>query len=242
MRRHRSVVTLLVLILGASPLLGTTQAEEVVRSGEYRFSWFGKDLGREQFTIRKTATGYRIDATLRLDVDGQVPCTSTYELDATRRLVRATYRELTAGGAEVEYEIRDRVLTARGLSGKPRGVVRRYELEDGAVVTGPHYVTDFFVLEPLGLEVGTRRTQTAYTFGFGSWEPLRVTLESRRERDKRLKLPDRSRVQATVYKCEIKAPKKTYKTRSWLDGDGVSARITVGAPIGSMDVRLHANE
>ena len=106
------------------------------------------------------------------------------------------------------------------------------------MVTGPHYVTDFFVLEPLALDVGKRHVQVAYTFGFDSWKPSRVLLKSEREKDRKVKDGQGNRVSTKVYRCEIVTSEKTFKTRSYLDRDGVSVRIKVGAPIGSLSVVL----
>ncbi len=207
------------------------------REGLYEFSFFGKDLGREDFQIKPEADGYRIDARLELRVDGQVPSEATYFLDDQRRLVRAVYKELVPGGAAAEYRIENGVLIARGLGGSAQGE-RRIVLEAGSVVTGPHYVTDFFVLEPLDLKVGEQRTQTAYTFGFAGWEPQRVTLKSKREENRRIRTAEGGRMSATVYRCEIETENKTFRTRSWLDENGVSVKITVDAFLGSMSVEL----
>ena len=242
MQTLASTTTLAVALLAApndswSPGPDPAPVERVVRTAGYDFRYFGKDLGDESFTIARVETGFRIEATLALDIDGQVPSRSTYELDDERRLVRATYHELVPGGAKAEYHVEDGVLIARGLGGSARGE-RRIPLEAGAVVTGPHYVTDFFVLEPLALAVGERHEQVAYTFGFEGWEPSRVTLKSRRDRDKRVKVKGGERVGVTVYRCEIVTSRKTFRTKSYLDDDGVSVNISVGAPIGSMNVSL----
>jgi hypothetical protein len=219
---------------GSAP---TDSTERLLRRAAYDFSYFGKDLGDESFTITRTADGYRIEARLALGVDGQVPSESTYELDEERRLRRATYRELVPNGAEAEYEISGGVLVARGLGGSASGE-HRIELEPGAVVTGPHYVTDFFVLHPLALPIGDRHEQAAYTFGFKGWKPTRVTLKSKREGNRTVKDGRGARIGASVYRCEIIGPKQTFKTRSYLDPDGVSVKIKVSAAIGSMKVTL----
>ena len=232
----RIAVVALLVLSGRAPA-DDAASDTVVRDAGYAFSYFGKNLGDESFTITRVQNGYRIDAKLALDIDGQIPSTATYELDADRRLVRATYRELKTNGAHAEYVIEDGVLIARGLGGSARGE-RRITLENGAIVTGPHYVTDFFVLEPLDLAVGARHEQVAYTFGFDGWEPTRVTLKSKRESDKRVAGKTGPRVNTTVYRCEIVTDRKTFKTRSFLDADGVSVRIKVSAPIGSLNVTL----
>jgi hypothetical protein len=45
-------------------------------------------------------------------------------------------------------------------------------------------------------------------------------------------------VREAGYRCAIITPEKTFTTTSFLDADGVSVRIKVSAPIGSMSVIL----
>lgn len=235
MRRILAIV--LLLLIGLPAVASESVTERVLRSAGYEFRYFGRDLGDETFTISRTPNGYRIEATLRLDIDGQIPSEATYELDENRRLLRASYRELTPNGAVAEYVVDDGVLIARGLGGRAHGEVR-VPLEPGAVVTGPHYVTDFFVLHPLDLPRGGRHEQVAYTFGFDGWMPTRCILRSRHTRGVEVRDMAGRRVDTTEYRCTIVTESKTFKTRSFLDADGVSVRIKVGAPIGSMNVIL----
>lgn len=239
----RRALTWAALWIGlAAPALGADVpsregGERLLREGRYTFSYFGSSLGEETFSILRTPSGYEVRARLDLDVGDQAPSESVYTLDERRRLVRATYRELVEGGVQARYEIRDGTLVARAtVDGEE--IERRIELETGALVTGPHYVTDLFVLEPLGLEVGERRDVVVYAFGFDGWEPSRCLIEARRVKDRRVKAGDAGTIDAVVYRCTIRTPSQTFKTRSWLASDGTSVRINVEAPIGNMVCRI----
>ena len=177
-------IGILALAALAGTIAGADQAGDgdLIQEAGYEFRYFGQDLGDESFRITRTAGGYRIEATLELGIKGQIPSEGVYELDEHRRLTRATYRELVPGGAHAEYVVENGVLIARGIGGSAEGE-HRIALDPDTIVTGPHYVTDFFVLHPLGLDVGESREQVAYAFGFGGWEPTRVTLKSKRTAD-----------------------------------------------------------
>jgi hypothetical protein len=167
----------------------------------------------------------------------QVPSESVYLLDGDRRFVSATYRQLTDDGTMATYRVEDGYLIAKKLEGEQRRE-QRLALEPDAVVTGPHYVTDFFVLEPLALDRREKRTQPAYTFGFEHWRISKMELVSKRESDKTARDETGEKLRAVVYRCHIKTSDKVYKTRSWLGDDGMSVRITIDAPLGSVNIRL----
>ncbi len=239
----RRLLILTLVFLGAAAAFASTPTvnPELVRAADYEFRYLGRDLGDETFSVIRTGEGYVINAELALSVGDQKPSRSQYVLDQNRRLVSATYEELVQGGARAEYRIEAGVLIARRLDAAGASEIR-IELEEGAIVTGPHYVTDFFVLKPLGLDVGDRHEQVAYAFGFDGWAPSRVGLKSKRERNKRVADLDGAKVDTMVYSCVIDTGRKKYRTRSYLDADGISVRISVRAPIGSMKVILDREE
>ncbi len=245
MRTPPLVGCMAALLIGApassdvSEVAGAADAgRQVVRAGRYTLRYFGRDIGEESFVIERTEDGYEIRASVHPDFGDQVPSESIYRLSPDKQLVSATYQELSEGGARAQYRVEDGVLIADGWQDGQRHQ-QRVQLEPGAIVTGPHYVTDFFVLAPLELDVGDRTAIPCYTFGFSGWQVSSVELDSRREQDKRTKDGTGVPVDATVYRCRIKTSDDTYKTRSWLADDGVSVRITIAAPIGSVDIRLH---
>ena len=53
----------------------------MVRAGQYKLSFWGKDIGEEQFTIYRTPGGYRIEATAVPKAGDQAPSESIYLLD-----------------------------------------------------------------------------------------------------------------------------------------------------------------
>jgi hypothetical protein len=218
------------------------EVSEVLHRGRYELTYFGRRLAEETFTIERTPDGgYRIVATfIPRDRDGdQVASTSEYILDAKRRFRRATYRPLDAGNLSATYEAEDGVLVATASDGQ----VQRVRLDPGDRIAGPHYVTDFFVLHPLGYEVGDAGEFVCHTFGFKDWRVHRCTVKPKRLRNDRKSHPltDR-RVSTIVYRCRIDAGAKDFKTRSYLDADGVAVKISVSAPIGSATIRLEESD
>jgi hypothetical protein len=227
----------LVLFAGLSVPVSAMSREEVVRAGRYELSFWGRNVGEEAFIIYRTSGGYRIEATVVPTAGDQVPSESVYVVDQDRRFVSATYRQLIDGGAEATYRLEDGCLVAEAIENGQR-LEQRIALEPDAVVTGPHYVTDFFVLEPLRLELKGKTTQPVYAFGFEDWRVARMELVSKRESDRKVKTDSGDRINAVVYRCHIRTGDDTIKTRSWLDDEGVSVRITIDAPLGSVNIRL----
>ncbi|MEM7230044.1 MAG: hypothetical protein AAF432_14645 [Planctomycetota bacterium] len=212
---------------------------QVIREGVYRMSYFGKTLGTETFEITRTSTGYVINARLDSNLDSQVSSEGTYELDANRRLIRATYRPFDGSGIEAEYTVTDGSIVSVARKGDDVVGEQVIELDSDTVIAGPHYVTDFFVLEPLGHRLKEEKTYQAVTFGFDGWKiNPDVTMKTTRDKDRTLRNEEDRKVSTSVYRCDITTGDDRFKTQSWLDADGVSLRITVAAPIGKMTVRL----
>jgi hypothetical protein len=136
------------------------------------------------------------------------------------RFVAVTDRRLIADGAMATYRLEEGELTAEAAE-NGRRLEQRIALAPGAVVTGPHSVTDFFVLEPLALDPKEK-----------------MALISKRESNREVKDGSGDRIKAVVYRCRIRTTDDTFETRSRLDDGGVSVRITIDAPLGPVDIRL----
>ena len=211
-------------------------APRVIEEGRYVLSYFGKTFGEETFTIEEREDGgYRIAASFTSRGADQVSSESEYILDAARRLVSATYTP-TDGGVSATYRVDGSTITAEASDGETQVVT----LGPDDIVTGPHYVTDFFVLHPLDYRVEQEGTVTCHTFGFKDWKLTPCVVESERVKDRTARHPDDGKVTTTVYKCRIEAGEKVFSTRSYLNDDGVSLRIKIGVTIGEATVTLKA--
>lgn len=222
----------------ANPVQDEQPSRRVVLAGAYELMYFGRTVGREQFRIERTADGYEIAATLRMDVGDQPSSESVYTLDSDRRLIRATYHSLEDERLVAAYE-RDGE-TLRAVVKRDGAVVDEQSLTipEDAIITGPHYVTDFFVLAPLAYEVSEKRSMPTYAFGFEDWRVHEVDMDVKRERNRTIDGPDRSDIDAHIYRAWIDTGDSSFKTRSWLDERGVSVRITIERFIGYVDIRL----
>ncbi|MEC9373084.1 MAG: hypothetical protein VYC34_04535, partial [Planctomycetota bacterium] len=165
-------------------------------------------------------------------------CESTYTLDENRSIRSATYRQLNGDAVEAEYTVRDGAIEA--IARRDGQIIGEQTVSiDGPVtLTGPHYVTDFFVLHPRDLDVGERQTFTAHAFGFADWRLVEVTIECRRERDRTIRNEHGDKVSTRVYRCEIKTESMSFKTRSWLDDQGIPLKITIDKFPGDVQIRL----
>ena len=229
------LLSLLAVVVAApgvsSGVTSEDEPRELIREGRYRMTYFGRTLAEETFRIERTPTGYEIKATFRPNRGDQVPSTSTYVLDRSRRLVSATWKPLE-GGVSASYRVEGNVVIAEASNGE----TQRVTLGPGQSVTGPHYVTDFFVLKPLGLDVGETHDKVCFAFGFKDWRLHRCELDIERVENRRIDAPEGGRTSTVVYRCEIRTSGDTYRTRSYLDDRGVSLKIKVGAPLGEATV------
>ena len=207
----------------------------VIEEGRYVLSYFGKTFGEESFTIEELSDGYRITASFETRGADQVSSESVYILDASRRLVSATYHP-TDGGVSATYRVDGSTVTVEASDGQTQSLT----LGLGDIVTGPHYVTDFFVLHPLAYSVEQEGTITCHTFGFKDWQLTPCIVEAERVKDRTARHPDDGKVTTTVYKCRIQAGEQTFTTRSYIDEEGVSLRIKIGVTIGEATVTLKA--
>lgn len=239
---RRIAITMLALFL-AAPLAATTGAEQapVLRSGRYTLKYFGFSVGEEIFTIYDTPTGYEIHARLEMNAGDQPSSEGVYILDENRDFVRGFYRTLGDDPHEATYTVEDGTLTVRAVD-DGKETVQSFSLGEHDIVTGPHYVTDFFVLAPVELDVGREKSVTAHAFGFKSWKVSAVDLDIERERSRRVRAPGSDLIEARVFRCAIGTQSETFKTRSFLDADGISNRITIERGIGYVDVRLKAHD
>jgi len=214
----------------------------VMRTGTFKLDYLGFDVGEERFTIERIeGGGYRIHAKLTWQRGDQPDSEGVYELDGDRRLISAVYRDLDAG-TESLYEIDGgtiEVTTTR--DGREIGS-QTYELEEGGVLAGPHYVTDFYVLAPVDVEAGERIDRPAAAFGFSGWRVVGCDLRTKGERPKWTSGQNGERFKATMYRCRIKTENQTFWTRSWLDDEGVPNRITIERTIGFVDVQLEPGQ
>ncbi len=212
-------------------------------SGGYRLSYFGATVGEESFTIRKTDDGYVIDATLEMSVGDKPPVRSTYRLDRDRRFLSATYEELTEGGVTAEYTLANGrfSVVATDASGAEVGRMS-FDAGADAIIGGPHYVTDFYVLGALGLDVGQEIDANAFVFGFDGWKITPVDLSCARKRDRRIPGTARYADEMRFCECEIDTGEEVIETRSWLDSDRLSNRVSIDRAIGSVVVRLTKGE
>jgi len=217
-------------------------ARKILCAGVYELSYLGFDVGDESFTIYETPEGYEAHARLTMRKGDQPSSEGVYYLDEERRVTRAEYRELDNPEFSAVYEVDGDELVARRLE-KDRVIEEsRFELGEGDIVTGPHYLTDFFVLAPKELERGETASMRALAFGFKDWTVSEVELEIKRENNRVTDSPTGDRFDAEVVRSWIRTPSNTYRTRSFLDDRGVSNRITIERSIGYVDIRLRASD
>jgi len=207
---------------------------EAFAEGSFRVKYLGLGAGREAFKITKAEDGWRVSCALEPPKGDLKHSDTVYHLTPERRFVRAEHTEVESGGVTVTYTLEDGQLVARGTHADGSALPeKRVDVDQHAIVSGPNYATDFFVLYPFDLDVGETITVDAAVFGFRSWEPEALRLTVTRNKDRRVRGEGGEWTDTIVYEGRLEMTDKTVRTRSFLDpATGEVQRVAIDMPLG----------
>ncbi len=205
---------------------------EVAR-GKYSFKWGDFAAGHEEFTINKTDDGYQIHTESRPQGGGQLPTSHTIHADATGRLTKVIWKQLSDTPLEATYTLTPdelKVAAARnGVAQDPQTV----KLTPKDFLSLATYAADFLAIRHHALKPGETRELNALSFGYPDWRVQGAPYKITREPDTTIdRGADGAKVTCSHYKSEVKTPIGVFKTESWHDDQHLPYRIVVTMPFG----------
>jgi imidazolonepropionase-like amidohydrolase len=144
---------------------------ELLVRGVYRLTLGGMDVGTEAFAIGRDAVGVHLMALSRPSGGWDAPTALRMRYDARHSAVSADWQEFAESKTVARYAFEPgRVRASATVDGRPSGQ-ETLEVPESAIVVGPMFAGDFFLLNRVSLTPGETRQLTTVAFGFDGWKP-----------------------------------------------------------------------